>query len=530
MSSFGYTTPQSRDARQVSLAESMNASTRSLHAQLNKLILARLPLALPPHARDPSFYVSGLLHIAPIYITFESLWHDIIKPSSQGVDNDESQTTTTSSAFQTSPAESQTHDADSKERIRSLLTDLYLPSLMRSGRLRSDIRSMTKRAASAVDDQLRLLSEGGHLGHFVDHIRSAVEHRPHVLLAYAYILYMALFAGGRFIRASLESVASRGSFWENPVVLEKPCQRSPTPSASPATAHLSDTLVSSATLPGRDEPSPDNPRRDTDEPIPPLPLSFFHFETPQDGEDLKLEFKTRLTAAEDLLTSHERHDIVQEAMCIFENMLCLVAQIDGICETSLRADVDGGTSLASSPFTTFAARPRDSVVVARERREAGKGTSYEEAQPADLAKQPESKGRFRWCRSHLGQRKRNGDRNVSEENAEHNSRSTTSLEDNDDVILDSKSVRFESNRTASTRRQRRQMLSFLTDGAASRRGSSETNPPNSDDGDKGEIQRRRFSNDHQRGIFSARGMFLPKVILVAAIAALVGAFFFPKSP
>ncbi|KAJ3481825.1 hypothetical protein NLG97_g7726 [Lecanicillium saksenae] len=69
------------------LGEAIAASTRGIHARLNKSIISRLPLALPPRASDPSTYVTGLIHIAPIYLAFESLWNDFLEPGPEdGVD------------------------------------------------------------------------------------------------------------------------------------------------------------------------------------------------------------------------------------------------------------------------------------------------------------------------------------------------------------------------------------------------------------------------------------------------------------
>ena len=51
----------------------------TLHTNLNRLITSRLPLGLPPHTTDSALYATGLLHFAHIYLTFESLWSDLIR-------------------------------------------------------------------------------------------------------------------------------------------------------------------------------------------------------------------------------------------------------------------------------------------------------------------------------------------------------------------------------------------------------------------------------------------------------------------
>lgn len=59
-----------------------------------------------------------------------------------------------------------------------------------------------------------------------------------------------------------------------------------------------------------------------------LPLGFFRFETPRDGEDLKVEFKERFGEAGRVLTSEERDEVVREAGKIFEDMILLVDELD----------------------------------------------------------------------------------------------------------------------------------------------------------------------------------------------------------
>ena len=59
-----------------SLSKRINDSTIASHAHLNRMITTCLPLALPPHSPDSSTYLTGILHIAPIYLQFEGSWED----------------------------------------------------------------------------------------------------------------------------------------------------------------------------------------------------------------------------------------------------------------------------------------------------------------------------------------------------------------------------------------------------------------------------------------------------------------------
>jgi hypothetical protein len=184
----------------------------------------------------------------------------------------------------------------------------------------------------------------GRLGEIVSHIRRSAEKYPHVLLAYAWVLYMALFSGGRIIRATLESAGTQG-FW------------------------ATDTSDDSATK-----------QKQTDHDH--GPLEFFRFPTPEDGEDLKHEFKQRLADLGPLLTQSEREEIVREATCIFENLIVVINQLDDVCHTKL-ADLNTVDNSAMSPRSA-GFRIRDSVIVTRER-------SYRAAKRSEPEPEPEPK-------------------------------------------------------------------------------------------------------------------------------------------
>lgn len=312
------------------LAESIAIATRGIHAKLNKLIIARLPLVLPPQASDSFVYASGLLHIAPIYTTFESLWSDILHNSKQNERDNV-------------PGEPK-RNAGVSDGLRETLDLLCVPGLKRADLLVADIQSMTGWTEVATREQLAIISKTGHLAEVVSHIRRAIKNKPHVLLAYSYIMYMALFAGGRFIRATLESAGKE--FWDttaSPIVpTSQPCKTKGKEDAQDTdmSLHVSHSL----------------------------PLRFFHFDTAEDGEDLKRDFKQKLADCEGLLSYREKHDIVQEAICIFENMVLVVAQLDNVMAS--------GHQPTTVPASAMLGRFRDSVVVTRERSARTSGLSF----------------------------------------------------------------------------------------------------------------------------------------------------------
>ena len=126
------------------------------------------------------------------------------------------------------------------------------------------------------------------LSEFVTHISTTVVSKPHVLLAYTWIFYMALFQGGRYIRSKLLGVEENG-FWVREL------------NAKPA-GELTEGFA---------------------------PLSFWQFPAAtRDGEDLKTEFKARFQEIESSLTPAQKKDVVEEAVEIMTQLLEVVREID----------------------------------------------------------------------------------------------------------------------------------------------------------------------------------------------------------
>jgi len=373
-----------------SLSERINISTRPLHTQLNRLILTRLPLALPPYTTNPSTYVSGLYHIAPIYTTFEDLWGTLLtspqlpttlKSAHDACDPEQPLLDSKSVPLVSNDTQDSTpliHAPKICSRTHSLLTHLRLPGLLRAGRLLADIRTLTNTPDHQISAQLQAISQSGPLADFLQHTKTSVEANPHVLLAYAWVLYMALFSGGRYLRAALKEAGGQGNtFWsrESSPVRPYSIDDSAVPPRStsrlpPNPRSARSSISESNTAPTRSPPTAKsfNPRLPPPEPnAKPLPgLSFFSFPGDSDGEDLKTLFKSRIAEAEILLTAGEKDDIVLEAQHIFTYMLRLVNQLDAVMGT---ADSDLATS-ASAATAGSRGRPlnasRDSVSVAKE--------------------------------------------------------------------------------------------------------------------------------------------------------------------
>ncbi|KAI1772935.1 hypothetical protein F4818DRAFT_453303 [Hypoxylon cercidicola] len=342
-----------------SIGDAINAATRSVHTKLNKLIIMRLRLALPPQADDASNYVQGLLHIAPIYNAFESLWQSIL--DADPVDTPREQADDKSDKSEDSAA-SQPPAACS--RIHLLLFHLRLDKMLRSEALKQDLASLTGWSDAVLAEQLdEIVSESPMLAKFIQHIKEAVAERPHVLLAYAWVLYMALFSGGRFIRASLERVDAASAFWTPLASASEASEPETGGGPNMAVAMLGPWLAGQVGL-GRSGTGANKNKNQGGGGEKQHPLAFFRFDTPTDGEDLKQTFKARLAesttenGAGNLLSTQEREDVVAEARFIFESMISAVGELDEVC----------GTEEETAGSRALRLRSRDSVVVEKEKR------------------------------------------------------------------------------------------------------------------------------------------------------------------
>lgn len=344
MASTKHTPPE--EGGSPSLSHQINASVVSSHTTLNRLILDRMPRAVPPHTDNPSTYITGLLHIGAVYIAFESLWQNLL-----GI---HSEIAPIPYIFPFNPdQQQQQHDEIPQitARTRRVLEQAYSATMLRAPRIKADVQAMTGWPDHVFEQQLRSAGMSGRLGKFTLHIRDAVNAKPHLLLAYAYTLYLALLSGGSYIRTELMYLDR--DFWE----------ATPTP-----------------VMPGLVECRPEKgrwPQRrqgeseddDEDDVSRRLPLDFLDFDPPlganprQQTKLLKSDFKARLATADALLADRERSDIVAEAGLIFQHLEGMVAQLDKVFDAP------------SAPAKTYAARAlggvggrlRDSIAIAKGR-------------------------------------------------------------------------------------------------------------------------------------------------------------------
>ncbi|OAX81724.1 hypothetical protein ACJ72_03927 [Emergomyces africanus] len=329
------------------LSKEIFDAIRDHHTSFGSLVAKRVPLCIPPRTDTPALYALGVSRFAEIYFAFEEVWIFQLSqlPSFNG---------------NGSPDEYEILDSfvnDDRGRIRSILSQLYIPELLRSEKLRSDLRAlgwssgMENSGLGNTNDDNTSNEEDNPYGNaataFAAHIKSATEEHPHLIMVYAWIMYLILLNGGRRIRTKL--AAGGHDFWKG------------------GTESSEDGSCSCSGIPNG------------------LTFWFFHRDDNDlyDDEGIKQEFKKRLHSASNLLTVSERAQIIVEAVNIFRHCSRIVAEIDVEVE---RAGI--GKTLGSSygrtssrilpsiraKLPTFASgmlrRPSDSSTQARTRRSA----------------------------------------------------------------------------------------------------------------------------------------------------------------
>jgi heme oxygenase len=266
---------------------------RPHHTSLNRFITSRLPLCLPPNTNTPEIYAAGIEHFGGIFLTFEDVWDNLV--AGTGLED------TWDSLDHLAASTSSTAD----ERMIAFLRGLRPGGLARTGRLLRDIEVLNRGNGTAGRETAEMM-RGQALAEFMSHIREAVKEKPHLLLAYAWTMYMAVFSGGRWIRSQL---CQQGvEFWSG-----APAQPTNTTTDEAGKLQVQDMAV-----------------------FEPLGLSFWFFPGSQDGEDIKATFKQRLQDGEDILTPEQRADIVAEAQEIFTRCDALVRELDAMHPEPIR--------------------------------------------------------------------------------------------------------------------------------------------------------------------------------------------------
>ena len=224
--------------------------------------------------------------------------------------------------------------------------------LPRTDRLRDDLRKLRHETGMEEDE----MGTSDMVQGIMFRMESEVREKPHLLIAYAFTLYLAILSGGRHIRSELCKAGV--DFWTcTPPSLatqEKKSAwnwRSPVPSLSRLNPYAKSTTSStSATAPL------DSPAR-SHKPLPlaeishfeSMGLSFWFFPGSSDGEDIRAKFKANLEELSQFISPRQEDEIVAEAQLIFSQIEALVGELDIAVATQRAlgalADVESDTEV-----------------------------------------------------------------------------------------------------------------------------------------------------------------------------------------
>ncbi|RPA80704.1 heme oxygenase-like protein [Ascobolus immersus RN42] len=237
------------------LSADINRATRDVHNVLNHLIMTRLPLGL----LQPTLYREGVLSIFYIFRTFESAW------------------------------QSHLSNPDLDPRLRQILTRTYIPAMQRTRAILADVAYYYSLPLDLAEKTYLPLSHQPSLPtrqSIVNHIEKVTREKPHVLLSYGHVMYMALFAGGRILKLRI--------------------------------------LDNDIFFPGTPKDKETRQR---------MGVNMFSFEgrrTKEEEEEIRIAWKAGMGDAENLLTKEEWNDCCEEGAQVFRLMESMIYELDTI--------------------------------------------------------------------------------------------------------------------------------------------------------------------------------------------------------
>ncbi|KAJ5860954.1 uncharacterized protein N7529_008264 [Penicillium soppii] len=247
---------------EVDLPSKIRAAIKEPHGVVNRLNTARIPLCLPPLVQAPTLYTLGLSRYTEIYLGLEEIWHAQIGDFADWAGN---------------ISEDPSSYGSDAERVQAVLRLIYIPELLRTRRVEADFEAL-----KLLDPSIAKLDMGKENAgsEFRRYMKEHIPAKPHLLVVYVWIMYQALFNGGRFIR--LQLLKAGPEFW----------------GLSP---------------------------REMDPTAFPPPLSFWCVE---EGEVVQAKFRNSVLKADKLLTETEREEILDESREIFRRCELITHQLD----------------------------------------------------------------------------------------------------------------------------------------------------------------------------------------------------------
>ncbi len=224
------------------LGNRINGSAKCIHNVIDKTVSGDLGLAL----KNPKLYRQGLQSFYHVFQTIERQHEYLIQ-----------------------------NEAKYDQRIINIIKEIWKPSFRRTERLENDLSYFYSDESKFKNPIMGKQIE------FSQHITKVTTEKPYLILAYFHVMYLALFAGGRILRGSIEKSD----------IFPK------------VDGKKHEEVVRSAT-------------------------SFFHFDV-ENEDDLRASFKRdyELSTRNDL-TEEEKQEIIEEAIIIFKKNIECVKELE----------------------------------------------------------------------------------------------------------------------------------------------------------------------------------------------------------
>ncbi|MCJ1438072.1 heme oxygenase [Xylographa pallens] len=166
------------------LQTEIHTTFRSHYSTLQAILARTLPHLVPPNSLSPHPYIHSLLSLAPLYLSLETSYHSISLRAHQ-------------------------YPSLTIEFFR-----LFPAGVLRRDRFYNDLATLL---GEEGEWRLEVARERGSMVEFGERMERAMKSRPHVILAYAWILYLPLLNAG-WVKGQL--VAARERRWRlNPYLL-----------------------------------------------------------------------------------------------------------------------------------------------------------------------------------------------------------------------------------------------------------------------------------------------------------------------
>ncbi|KAJ5363823.1 uncharacterized protein N7496_009536 [Penicillium cataractarum] len=261
----------------------LRAAIKEPHTSIHRLNISRVPLCLPPHTDRPDLYLLGLSRYAELFYGIEEAWLSLIGDPLDWISQDTHIANVNLHTEVSSPENDLSPPEDTNPRIQTVLRTLYIPELLRTKTLQDDLRLLNASCPPATQILIQPPKhQETNTGQRIKHeLRNRIQDKPHILVAYVWIMYSALLYGGRDIRAIL--LKAGPEFWGLSVAEINPQRRIP------------------------------------------CPLSFWHI---NDEAEVKGKFRAGMTDVERLLSATEQQDILDEAGRIFGILEILTRSLD----------------------------------------------------------------------------------------------------------------------------------------------------------------------------------------------------------